>query len=88
MYRTNQNLEPGRASLQHIENVTNGGATGRGDNPDPPREPRQGTFAFRREESFGLKLPFQRFEFGLKNAQPSRLKKLHAKLILAARFKD
>ena len=63
--RANQDLKPRRAAAQHIKDVADRGAAGRGDNSNTLREFWQGSFARGIEKPFGFEFALQRFELRL-----------------------
>src|ERR1039458_5587073 len=46
-------VQAGEAARKNLDHVRDGGAAGRGDDPDTPRKARQRTFSFGREKAFG-----------------------------------
>ncbi len=83
-----QNLQPRRAPFQNVENIANGRAARRSDDPDASRKFRQSAFPCGIEKSFRLQFALERFEFCLKQTESARLQDLHAQLILSSRFED
>ena len=61
------------AAVQNGQNILNSRPSEGGDNPDPTREERQGTFAFRGEEALGGEFGLELLQGQLLPAQPARL---------------
>ena len=68
--------------------IGDGGAAGRGDDSDAPREARQGPLARGGEQALGGQLLLELLEGQLQRAEALRFERFHHKLVFAARFVD
>ena len=81
-------VQAGEAARQNLDHVRDGGAARRGDDPDAPREARQRTFSFGREEALGGEFLLELLEGQLQRAQPLGFQQFDQELVLAAGFVD
>src|SRR5208282_2007509 len=83
-----QHVHIGKAALEDAEDVADGRAGGRGDQPDAPRQQGQRLFARGIEQALGLEPLLQLLEGELEGAEANRLDLRDVHLILATKLVD